>query len=163
MAHKTADLFDQHGERLQVALPLFRRFGRRTAFDGEIVTLKCFEDNKSVNDVLRRGGRGKVLVIDGGGSLRCALVGGNLAALAVENGWSGIVVNGCVRDAVELEALDIGIRALATNPARPAKRWDGLLDLPLAFAGVRWTPGHHVYADEDGIVIAEAHNLEDER
>jgi regulator of ribonuclease activity A len=155
MGHKTADLFDQHGDRLQVALPLFHHFGRRMAFDGAIVTMKCFEDNKSVNDVLKRGGRDKVLVIDGGGSLRCALVGGNVAALAVAQGWSGIIVNGCVRDAVELQGLDIGIRALATNPTRPAKRWDAPIDLPLSFAGVRWVSGHRVYVDEDGIVIAE--------
>jgi len=155
MSHKTSDLFDAHGDRLQVALPLFHHFGRRMAFDGSIVTVKCFEDNKSVRDVLARGGRGKVLVIDGGGSLRSALVGGNVAAFAVEQGWSGIVVNGCVRDSIELQALDIGIRALATHPARPEKRWDAATDLPVSFAGVRWMPGHHVYADEDGIVIGE--------
>jgi len=152
---KTADLFDAHGDRLQVALPLFHHFGRRMAFDGTIVTMKCFEDNRSVRDILARGGRGKVLVIDGGGSLRTALVGGNVAAYAVEQGWSGIIVNGCVRDSAELQAMDIGIRALATNPARPEKRWKAATDLAVSFAGVHWMPGQHVYADEDGIVIAQ--------
>jgi regulator of ribonuclease activity A len=155
MTLRTADLYDAHGEHLAVVAPIFQRYGARAAFQGEIVTLKCFEDNKSVRDVLGRNGRGKVLVIDGGGSLRTALVGDLIAKLAVDQGWSGIVVNGCIRDSVEIGRLDIGLRALATNPTRPVKRVDGQADIPVSFGGVTFRPGHYLYADEDGIVLSE--------
>ena len=154
MSFKTADIYDAHGDRLAVVAPMFKHFGARKAFSGEIVTLKCFEDNKSVREVLGRDGRGKVLVIDGGGSLRTALVGDLIAKLAVDQGWAGIVVFGCIRDSVEIDALDIGVRALATNPTRPVKRVDGEVDVPVAFGGVTFRPGHHLYADADGIVVS---------
>jgi regulator of ribonuclease activity A len=153
MTLKTADLYDAHGEHVSVVAPLFQRYGARNAFSGEVVTLKCFEDNKSVREVLGRDGRGKVLVIDGGGSLRTALVGGLIAKLAVDQGWAGIVVYGCIRDSVEINALDIGVRALATNPTRPVKKVDGQADIPVTFGGVTFRPGYHLYADEDGIVV----------
>jgi regulator of ribonuclease activity A len=153
MTIKTADLYDAHGDQLAVAAPIFRSYGAKPAFFGQIATLRCFEDNKSARDALNRGGAGKVLVIDGGGSLRTALVGGLIAALAVEKGWQGIVVNGCVRDSVEINGLDLGVRALATNPTRPQKRVDGELDVPVVFAGITFRPGEWLYADEDGIVV----------
>src|SRR5512139_90121 len=140
MTFKTADLYDAHGDRLAVVVPMFKRYGRRRAFAGEVVTLKCFEDNKSVREVLGRDGRGKVLVIDGGGSLRTALVGDLIAKLAVDQGWAGIVVYGCIRDSAEIDTLDIGVRALETNPTRPAKRVDGESDVPVTFGGVTFRP-----------------------
>jgi regulator of ribonuclease activity A len=154
MTFKTADLYDAHGDQLSVVAPIFRSYGKRSAFAGEIVTLKCFEDNKSVRDVLGREGRGKVLVIDGGGSLRTALVGDLIAQLAVDQRWAGIVVYGCIRDSAEINALNIGIRALATNPTRPVKKVDGQADIPVTFGGVTFRPGQFLYADEDGIVVS---------
>jgi regulator of ribonuclease activity A len=153
MTIKTADLCDAHGDKLTVAAPIFRSFGARAAFAGEIATLRCFEDNKSMRDALNRGGAGKVLVIDGGGSLRTALVGGLIAALAVEKGWQGLVVNGCIRDSLEINGLALGVRALATSPTRPQKLVDGELDVPVTFASVTFRPGEWLYADEDGIVV----------
>ena len=154
MIIKTADLYDTHGQKLAVVAPIFRRFGALASFSGEIATLKCFEDNKSMRDVLNRGGGGKVLVVDGGGSLRTALVGDLIAALAVEKGWAGLVINGCIRDSADIDQLAIGVRALATNPTRPAKRVDGEVDIPVTFGGVTFRPGHWLYADEDGVVVA---------
>lgn len=153
MTIKTADLYDTHGNRLSVAAPIFRSYGGRAALAGKVATLRCFEDNSSVRDALARGGA-QVLVIDGGGSLRTALVGGLIAALAVDKGWQGLVVNGCIRDSVEMQGLDLGIRALGTNPTRPVKRVAGELDVPVTFAGVTFRPGDWLYADEDGIVVA---------
>jgi regulator of ribonuclease activity A len=154
MAFKTADLYDSHGEKLAVVAPLFRPYGRTRAFSGEIVTLKCFEDNKSVREVLGRDGRGKVLVIDGGGSLRTALVGDLIAKLAVDHGWAGIVVFGCIRDSADIDRLDLGVRALATNPTRPVKKVDGEVGIPVTFGGVTFRPGQYLYADDDGIVVS---------
>jgi regulator of ribonuclease activity A len=153
MTIKTADLYDAHGDKLAVAAPIFRSYGAHAAFAGEIATVRCFEDNKSMRDALNRGGAGKVLVIDGGGSLRTALVGGLIAALAVDKGWQGLVVNGCIRDSLEINGLALGVRALATTPTRPQKLVDGELDVPVTFAGVTFRPGEWLYADEDGIVV----------
>ena len=155
MTIKTADLYDAHGDQLAVAAPIFRSYGAKPAFAGQIATLRCFEDNKSARDALNRGGAGKVLVVDGGGSLRTALVGGLIAALAVEKGWQGIVVNGCIRDSVEINGLDLGVRALGTNPTRPQKRVDGELDVAVTFAGITFRPGEWLYADEDGLVVSK--------
>ena len=154
--HSTADLCDQHGDRIAVAAPIFRVFGARPRFAGPIATLECFEDNSLVRTMLEEAGAGRVLVVDGRGSLRCALVGGNLAVLAHRNGWSGIVVNGCVRDAAELRQVDVGILALATNPRRSEKRGAGRRDVAVAFADVTFRPGAWVCADEDGLVVADA-------
>jgi regulator of ribonuclease activity A len=154
MSFHTTDISDHHGERVQVADPLFRHFGLRQRFAGPIATLKVFEDNSLVRTILETEGHGRVLVVDGGGSLRCALVGGQLGELAVQNGWSGIVVWGCVRDSVELNAQEVGIRAVATHPRKSVKRGEGSQGLAVHFAGVTFTPGHWLYADEDGIVVA---------
>jgi regulator of ribonuclease activity A len=151
----TPDLCDQFGDRVQVAEPRFRDFGGRAAFAGEIATLRVFEDNALVRSLLETPGRGRVLVIDGGGSLRSALVGGMLAALAAKNGWRGLVVHGCVRDVAELAGTDTGIKALAAVPRKSGKTGAGEQDVPVSFAGVTFTPGHHLWADADGIVVAE--------
>lgn len=152
---KTADLYDSYGDALQVAAPVFRRFGRREVFGGPIATLKVFEDNTLVRARLETAGGGRVLVVDGGGSLRCALVGDRLARLAMDNDWAGIIINGCIRDSKEIDAMAVGIMALATNPAKSDKRGEGLEDVAVQFAGVTFTPDHYVYADADGIVVAD--------
>ena len=154
MSFATADLYDQHGEKLQVAQPLFNDFGGRMRFHGKIATVKVHEDNSLVRTALEEKGEGRVLVIDGGESLRCALVGDMLAQLGKDNGWSGIVVSGCIRDSAVIITIDIGVKALGTNPRKSVKKGAGDCDIPVTFAGVTFTPGHYLYADEDGIVIS---------
>jgi regulator of ribonuclease activity A len=151
----TADLSDAHPEA-QVADPVFRDFGGKIAFHGQARTLKVFEDNALVRTALETPGEGRVLVIDGGGSMRCALVGGNLCGLAVKNNWSGLVVFGCIRDSEELASQAVGVKALASHPRKSEKGLhSGRQDLPVRFAGVTIKPGAWVYADRDGIVVAE--------
>ncbi|TNF25154.1 MAG: RraA family protein [Bacteroidetes bacterium] len=155
MKHATADLCDKHIDRLQVAEPIFLDMGGETVFEGEIHTLKVFEDNTLVRAALEKDGTGKVLVIDGGGSLRCALVGDNLAALAIENNWRGIVVYGCIRDSRQIQEMEIGLKALNVNPTKSVKRNEGQENIDVRFAGVDFKPGSYLYADEDGIVVSE--------
>jgi regulator of ribonuclease activity A len=150
----TPDLCDRYGDRVQVAEPLFRDFGGRGAFAGEIETVRVVEDNALVRRVLEDVGRGRVLVVDGQGSRRCALLGGRLAGLAAANGWAGIVVNGCVRDVAELAAAALGVKALAACPRPPGKTGAGERGVPVTFAGITFTPGHRVWGDEDGLVVA---------
>jgi regulator of ribonuclease activity A len=135
--------------------PLWRAFGGVAAFSGAVSTVQCFEDNTIVRAALETPGDGRVLVVDGGGSLRTALVGGKLGELAAKNGWAGIVVDGCVRDAAELAACAVGIRALALCPMPPAKRGAGQRDVPVRLQGVPVKPGDWLYADGDGIVVLE--------
>jgi regulator of ribonuclease activity A len=155
MHYATADLCDEHIDKLQVAEPIFKDLGGSSCFEGEIYTLKVFEDNTLVRAALEKEGSGKVLVVDGGGSLRCALVGDNLAALAIENHWRGIVVYGCIRDSKQIGEMQIGVKALNTNPTKSIKRNEGQENVPVRFAGVDFKPGHYLYADEDGIVVSE--------
>ena len=155
MEFQTADLYDEHGKNLQVATPMFQSYGSKNAFAGKIVTVKCHEDNSVVKAELGNDGTGKVLVVDGGGSLRRALVGDQLAAKGIKNGWQGIIVNGCIRDSKLINAMNIGIRAINTNPAKTEKLGVGQLNIVINFANVTFTPGHFVYADEDGIVVSE--------
>lgn len=155
MSTATTDLCDAHADRVWVAEPMLYDFGGRSAFHGAIVTLKLFEDNSLVRASLEQPGDGRVLVVDGGGSLRCALVGDQLAALGHTNGWSGIVVYGCVRDTAELARIDLGIKALAAHPLRSVKRGEGQRDLPVHFAGIVFRPGHYLYADDDGLIVTE--------
>lgn len=151
----TTDLCDAYPD-LQVCAPVFADFGGVSAFHGPIATLKVFEDNALVRSTLEQPGDGRVLVVDGGGSLRCALVGGQLGALAVKNGWAGILVYGCVRDRAELAALALGVKALAAHPRKSEKGLhSGQLDRVVEFADVRFAPGAWLYADGDGIVVAE--------
>jgi regulator of ribonuclease activity A len=150
----TADLCDQHGDSLQVCEPVFAPFGGRVAFHGPISTVRCFEDNSRVKEAVESRGDGRVLVVDGGGSRRRALFGGNLGAAAARNGWTGVIVYGCVRDTRELAEMPIGIRALGPMPVRSEKRNEGERDVPVRFAGVTFRPGEHVYVDDDGIVVS---------
>jgi len=154
MSIPTADLYDEYGEALRVASPIFSDFGGRAAFDGIVSTVKVHEDNGLVRAALEEPGDGRVLVVDGGGSLRCALVGDNLAALGAGNGWAGIVVYGCIRDADPISNIDIGVKAIATNPRKSIKKNAGDRDITVQFAEVVIAPGDHLYADRDGIVIS---------
>jgi len=154
MTFSTADLYDQHESDLQVALPGFRDYGARKRFFGPVSTVRLFEDNSLVSSALEEPGNGRVLVIDGGESMRCALVGDRLAQLANTNRWAGIIVSGCIRDAAVIAGIDIGVKALGTNPRKSVKRNSGERDVPVIFSGVTFTPGEYVYADEDGILIS---------
>jgi regulator of ribonuclease activity A len=155
MPFATPDLCDEFGAEVRVAEPLFQDFGGVERFAGPIATLRVFEDNALVRQALEMPGGGRVLVIDGGGSLRSALVGGNLAALARDNGWIGLVVYGCIRDAAEIASTPVGVKALHAVPRRSAKVGAGERGVPVAFAGVTFTPGAWLYADRDGIVVAD--------
>lgn len=151
-----ADLCDENEDDAEVCVMPWRDFGGRIAFSGAIRTVRCFEDNSMVKALLGEPGNGCVLVIDGGGSLRRALVGDVLAGDAVRNGWSGVVVNGAVRDTAALSALDLGVKALGSVPMRGVKRGEGVVDTPVAFGGVVFVPGDRLYADEDGVAILPA-------
>jgi regulator of ribonuclease activity A len=151
---KTADLCDQFIDELEVCEPLFGDFGGELRFAGQVATIKCFEDNSLVREITGEAGNGRVLVIDAGGSLRRAVVGDMLAKKAVDNGWVGIVVYGCIRDSAALSALPIGVKALGTHPVKTDKRGEGQRDLAVRFGGVTFRPGDWLYADEDGIVVA---------
>lgn len=155
MTFKTADLYDQHGDTLRVCEPIFRDFGGKSRFHGPIVTVKCFEDNSFVKSTLAEPGAGRVLVVDAGGSRRCAMLGDLIAASAVEQGWAGVVLFGCVRDTVEIGAMPLGVKALASLPRKSERRGEGRRDIPVTFAGVRFAPGDHIYCDEDGILVAD--------
>ncbi len=149
-----ADLYDTHGEALQIGTPMFRDFGGKLEFEGPVAIVKVFEDNTLVRASLEEPGHNRVLVVDGGGSLRCALVGDLLGELGVRNDWAGIVVYGCVRDSEALCKLPIGIKALATNPRKSVRRGEGAKDIPVRFAELLITPGDYLYADRDGIAVA---------
>jgi RraA family protein len=140
---------------VQIAEPIFRDFGGRLRFSGRASTIKCFENNPLVRAALEEPGGGRVLVVDGGGSRRCALLGDNIAAMGAKNGWQGIVINGCVRDTADLQTFDLGIKALAPFPLKSSKRDAGQRDVPVAFAGVTVKPGDWVYADGDGVIVSE--------
>lgn len=150
----TADLCDSFEDKVQVVSPMFRSFGGRSAFGGEITTLKLFEDNALVRRALESPGQGKVLVIDGGGSMRCALVGDQLAELGVKNGWAGVLVYGCIRDSKAIGDMALGVFALGTHPRKTVKRNSGEADVAVTFGGVTFTPGHYIYADEDGVIVS---------
>lgn len=157
-AFATCDLCDAHkndtSDGFRVLPPVFQHYGLRDKFAGPVRTVKCFEDNTLVKEAVDSLGAGQVLVVDGGGSLRKALVGGNLAAAAARNGWAGIVVWGCVRDVAELNAEQLGIRALALMPLPTEKRGQGQSQVDVEIAGVRVRPGDWLYADADGIVVS---------
>lgn len=155
----TCDLCDAHkgdtSGAFRVLPPVFQAYGGRAAFAGPVRTVKCFEDNTSVKALLEGPGDGAVLVVDGGGSLCRALVGGNIAAAAAKNGWAGVVVDGCVRDVAELAATDLGIRALALMPLPTERRQAGQVDVPVQVQGVAVRPGDWLVADADGIVLLD--------
>lgn len=153
----TCDLCDAHkadnSGHFRVLPPLFRDYGGKTSFNGQVSTVRCFEDNSLVKAAVESAGQGRVLVVDGGGSLRRALLGGNLGAAAARNGWAGVLVDGCVRDLAELLPLPIGIRALALCPMPPDKRNEGERDVPVRVQGLWVRPGDWLYADADGTVV----------
>ncbi|NWF35651.1 ribonuclease E activity regulator RraA [Mariprofundus sp. KV] len=151
---KTTDLYDVHLENLQVAAPIFRDFGGKQRFYGQIVTLKAFEDNTFLKAAFEADGRGKVLVVDSAGSMRCAMMGDVMAALGASHGWEGVVINGCIRDSADVAGVNIGVKALATTPRKTVKRDQGVMHVPLGFADVLFVDGEYIYADEDGIVIS---------
>lgn len=154
----TCDLCDAHEEdtsgAFRVLPPVFKDFGAAGTFSGPVATVRCFEDNSRIREAVNSPGQGRVLVIEGGASVRRALVGGNLAAAAARNGWAGIVVDGAVRDAAELRAAGIGVKALALMPLRSVKRGEGQRDLAVTIQGVAVRPGDWLYADEDGVVVS---------
>jgi len=154
LSPKTADLCDEHPSLASCELQL-RSWGRRTAFHGPIRTVRCFEDNVLLKAALSRPSAGEVLVVDGGGSLRTALIGDVIATLGMRNGWAGVVIHGAVRDVLALERLEFGVKALGSNPRKSAKSGRGEPDVPVTFGGITFTPGHELYSDEDGIVVSE--------
>ena len=152
----TADLVDAYGPEVRVCDIQFRQFGGRRIFCGSVRTVSCHEDNSLLRDLLRTPGRGGVLVVDGGGSLRTALVGDLIAGAAQANGWAGLVVHGAVRDSAALRGLDLGLKALGTIPRKSGKTGAGTLDVPVTFGHVTFQPGDMLHADDDGIVLLPA-------
>ena len=156
MTFKTADLSDETEGVAQIVQPGLQNYGGKTRFHGQIVTIKAFEDNSRVREQVRSPGQGKVLVIDNEGSMRCAMLGDMLAAAAIEHGWSGVVINGCIRDSVDIGEMEIGVKALATHPLRSVKQGKGEVDVEVEFLGARFRPGEYLYSDEDGILLSAA-------
>lgn len=154
MVISTADLCDAHADTLAIAAPLLRDFGGSLAWCGRIATVKVFEDNVLVRAALDEPADGRVLVVDGGGSLGCALLGDMLAELARKNAWAGVLIYGCIRDAAAIATMPIGVKALATHPRKSMKRGAGERDVAVTFAGVTFTPGAYLYADVDGVIVA---------
>ena len=152
----TADLVDDIGPEVRSCDLQFRQFGARTQFAGPISTVRCFQDNALLKSILSEPGGGGVLVFDGGGSLHTALVGDLIAELARSNGWAGLIVNGAVRDATALRGIDIGIKALGTNPRKSTKTGAGDRGVEIALGGVTFVPGEVAYSDDDGVVVVAA-------
>jgi regulator of ribonuclease activity A len=155
MTWTTPDLCDQFPD-VQVAEPVFRSFGGQSRFAGPAVTVKCLNDNSRVRELAMTPGEGRVIVVDGGGSLRRALLGDLIAGNAVKHGWSGFVIFGCVRDVEVLATLPLGVQALAPHPMKTERRDLGEVDVPVSFAGVSVTPGDWIYADANGVLVANA-------
>lgn len=149
----TPDVADERGDAVDSCALPFRLFGRRGSFTGPIRTVRCHEDNLLVRETLNSPGDGAVLVVDGGGSIRRALLGDLIAAAAVENGWAGVIVHGAIRDSVLIGGMDIGVAALATNPKPPVKLGAGDVDAPVTFGGVTFAPGRTVWCDADGVLV----------
>lgn len=149
------DLFDQHEQQLQLAQPLFNDYGGSTVFSGEIVTVSCFNDNSKVKELVATDGHSKVMVVDGQASLTRALLGDMLAEQAVENGWQGIVINGCIRDAGTINTLPLGVKALGCNPIKTEKLGVGEINTPINFAGIEFIAGHYIYGDANGLAVSE--------
>lgn len=159
MNFTTADLCDEFEALVKIAEPLFRDYGQLKSFYGEIATVKVFEDNVLVRKTLETEGRKRALVVDGGAALKVALVGDQLAKIGHKNGWAGILVNGCIRDSVEIAKIRIGLKALNTVPKKSIKKGLGEVDVPVEFAGLVFNPGDYLYADLDGIIVSEKNLL----
>lgn len=151
---KTADLVDLHDEKVRFCDVPFRLYGRKRIFSGPISTIRCFEDNALIRTALESPGRGRVLVVDAGGSTRCAVVGDMLAEFGRASGWAGLVLYGCIRDSVEIQNMDFGVMAIGTSPKKSTKTRSGFVDVPLAFGDVEFVPGQYVYADDDGVLVS---------
>ncbi|HOY00005.1 ribonuclease E activity regulator RraA [Zoogloea sp.] len=156
MEFQTTDLCDANEGKVRAVAPMFRSFGGKTRFSGPVRTLKVFEDNALVRSTLETPGNGAVLVVDAGGSTRCAMLGDQLALLGVKNGWSGVIMYGCIRDSGPISGMDLGVFALGTHPMKSVKKGAGDLDIPVSFGGVTFSTGQYVYADEDGVIVSEA-------
>ena len=155
MIFKTADLCDLHGDELKVALPIFNDYGGKKAFFGSIATVKAYEDNSLVRKALEESGEGRVLVVDGDQSLSCALLGDMLAKLGLENGWSGVIISGWIRDVEVISKINFGVKALNTNSRKSLKLGAGDRDLAVNIAGIEFNVGEYVYADTDGVVVSK--------
>ena len=156
MEASTSDLADAHGEGARVLAPGLRHYGGRRRFAGRIATVRCFEDNTHVKELVATPGEARVLLVDGGGSTRCALVGDLLAGEALTNGWAGIVVHGAVRDTAALGTLELGVMALGSSPRRSRKDGHGAVAVPVEICGVTCRPGEYLVADEDGVVVVDS-------
>ncbi|HEX2495098.1 MAG TPA: ribonuclease E activity regulator RraA [Steroidobacter sp.] len=154
MEFKTADLCDQFSDEVEICEPVFHDYGGRRAFAGRAATIKCFEDNSRVRELVTEAGAGRVLVIDAGGSLRRAVLGDLLAQKAADSGWSGVVIYGCLRDSAAIGRMPIGVKALGACPLKTEKRNEGQRDIAVRFAGATFRPGDWIYADEDGVIVA---------
>jgi len=154
MTFKTADLCDEFEGEVQVVLPGLRNFGGRAGFHGEMVTVRALGDFSRVREQVRSAGAGKVLVVDNGGALQAAMLGDLLAAAAIENGWQGVVVNGCIRDSADLATMPLGVKALGAIPARGERAERGEVNVELRFLGAAFRPGEFLYSDEDGILLS---------
>lgn len=155
------DICDANEEKLQngqlnIFPPIFQSYGQLKKFAGPAKTLKLFEENMQIRAALESPGLGRVLVVDGGASLRCGIMGGNLGQLAEQNGWVGVIIHGCIRDVEEINSFKIGVRALATHPRKSARRATGQEDIAINIAGVQITPGDWIYADADGVLVAKS-------
>ncbi len=154
MNFKTADLCDEYPTGLQIVEPGLADFGGRISFYGEISTVKCFEDNSKVREQLSQAGNGRVLVVDAGGSQRCAMLGDILASMGVDNGWTGVIMYGLIRDSLDIGQMPIGVKALGTLPRKSEKKNIGDIDVDVRFHGVTFRPGEFLYADHDGIIVS---------
>lgn len=154
MKISTPDLCDDHADVVQVVEPMFVNYGGHESFGGQIVTIKCFEDNSLVRELVSEPGSGKVLVVDAGGSMRRACLGDMLAEKACANGWEGIVMYGCIRDVDQISELELGVQALGTHPMKTEKKGIGERNLPVTFGGVTFKPGDYLYADNNGVIVS---------
>lgn len=154
MEYLTPDLCDAYPELVRVVEPMFVNYGGRPSFGGQIVTIKCFEDNSLVREQVAENGKGKVLVVDAGASFRRACLGDMLAEKAVANGWEGIIMYGCIRDVDAIAELDLGVQALGSHPMKTEKRGLGDLNVEVVFGGVTFTPGEYIYADNNGVIVS---------
>ena len=154
MEYLTPDLCDEYPDFVRVVEPMFTNFGGKQSFGGEIVTVKCHEDNSIVKETAGTPGHGKVMVVDGGASMRRALLGDMIAENAVKNGWQGFIIYGCIRDVDAMEELDLGVQALNSIPLKTDKRGIGDLNVPVTFGGVDFIPGEYVYADNNGVIVS---------
>ena len=154
MKYLTPELCDKYPDLVRVVEPIFKNYGGKSSFGGQIVTIKCHEDNSVVKETAGTPGNGKIIVVDGGGSLRRALLGDLIAENAVQNGWEGFIVYGCIRDVDAISTMNLGVKALNTNPLKTEKKGIGDLNIPVSFGRVTFKPGEYVYADSNGIIVS---------